>query len=697
MIGICSQNMPEWNLVELAAFSQSLITIPLFTTFSKENFVHVLTQTEVTTIACHSSVALALIEAASDSASFTVVSDVKPQQETETKTETEKPDSNVSESTEATKPTNDNNDKTTHSESNSSANTSHASIHLKHIILIDPEFKSGTSIPSNLTDAASKFKISIQSLTAIETLGAENFVEPAPPGRSDVATICYTSGTTGLPKGVVLTHDNILAASYSIVNLVDCKKFLHIGNKDIHISYLTLAHVFERVAHHMLVSFGARIGYFHGVIPEISDDLATLKPTIMIGAPRVFERLYNKVIDEVRKVGGWKQKLFETALRTKLNALESSGRTSHAFYDALVFSKVRNRLGGKVRMLFSGSAPLPLHVMDFLRIAFSCDVYEGYGQTECAAAISLTLPGETRGGHIGAPLPNSQVRLVDIPSMNYTSSPPTQTANANDSAASSSDGSKISISNANIKSNQDAKNSNNQQFTQCGEIYMRGPQVFTGYYKDPKKTAEALKEGGWLATGDVGCWDPVDGRLIIIDRIKNMFKLSQGEFISPEQIEAVYTKHELIQTVLAYGDPMRSSVVGIIHPDLSQLSQWLISRKLADEKTLVASSPKDSPQPNPSDVKVSTTEAEAQDTQKTTSDMESMTPETIAAFLSEINSHARSNGLKGYECFSAVHITSVDFALIEANKTPTWKLRRDVIQKAYGDVIETLYKSKSQN
>lgn len=471
-------------------------------------------------------------------------------------------------------------------------------LEIQTIVLFDLDV-----VPENIQLMATEKGVQVFSFKEILEKGKLQILEQRECLPSDTATICYTSGTTGKPKGVVLTHQNILASAYSIRYLALNQKFPLLNKNDVHISYLPLAHVFERVIIHHLIMGNCRIGFYQGDTTKLLDDIQILRPTIFISVPRIFNKLYHSVMAKVKETGGLKQKLFFKAYEKKQKNL-NNGIQKHFFYD-LIFKKIRQRLGGRVRMIFSGSAPLETRVLDFLRICFSCPVFEGYGQTETAAGISVTSINEFKAGHVGVPLPCCEVKLVDVPHMNYLTSDPIPR----------------------------------------GEIYVRGPQVFKEYYKNPEKTAETLKDG-WCATGDIGQFQ--NGNLQIIDREKNMFKLSQGEFISPENIESTYLKHPLVSSIFVYGDPLRSQVVGIIYPEQTEFKKFLEQNNLTED-------------------------------------------EIPKAFLNEINQNAKVNGLKGYETLYACHLTKEDFAIIEENKTPTWKIRRDVVKKSFGQIIEKLY------
>jgi long-chain acyl-CoA synthetase len=225
-----------------------------------------------------------------------------------------------------------------------------------------------------------------------------------------------------------------------------------------------------------------------------------LKPTIFASVPRLWNRLYDKVNATIRDEGGLKQKLFNMGFSSKQDGLKAGGPPTSGFWDALIFSKLKARLGGRVRLMITGAAPLSEEVYRFLQIAFCVPVLQGYGLTETAAALSLTRPDDFSTGHVGSPILSVEVRLADVPEMNYSSKndPPT------------------------------------------GEVCVRGNNVFKGYYKNEAQTNADVKDG-WFHTGDVGRWNP-NGTLSIIDRKKNIFKLAQGEYVAAEHVEAQYIK-----------------------------------------------------------------------------------------------------------------------------------------------------------
>jgi len=178
----------------------------------------------------------------------------------------------------------------------------------------------------------------------------------------------------------------------------------------------------ERVISHIILSRGASIGYFGGDVLKLKDDLTELKPTIFISVPRLFNRFYDAMNAKVNGLKGFSGTIAKKGLKAKLSNLASDGDPTHAVYDRLVFNKFRAAVGGKVRFCLSGSAPISKDVINFLKVALCCPIYEGYGQTETAAASCVTYSEDGEAGHVGGVMPYSELKLVDIPEMNYLSS-----------------------------------------------------------------------------------------------------------------------------------------------------------------------------------------------------------------------------------------------------------------------------------
>uniref|UniRef100_A0AAQ4PYX2 Arachidonate--CoA ligase n=1 Tax=Gasterosteus aculeatus aculeatus TaxID=481459 RepID=A0AAQ4PYX2_GASAC len=334
------------------------------------------------------------------------------------------------------------------------------------------------------------------------------------------------SGTTGNPKGAMITHGNI-ASNTSSGSFV-------IQQDDVSISYLPLAHMFERMIQVVtMFCHGARVGFYQGDISLLMDDIKTLKPTFFPVVPRLLNRIYDKILSSA--TSPLRRALLHFAVRRKQAELSSGVVRNDSLWDKLVFNRIQASLGGNLRFALTASAPISPTVLSFLRATLGCLIFEGYGQTECTAGCTFSMPGDWSADHVGAPLPCARVKLVDIPDMNYY-----------------------------------AKNGD-------GEICISGPSVFRGYLKDPEKTAEALDSDGWLHSGDVGQWLP-NGTLRIIDRKKHIFKLSQGEYIAPEKIENVYTRCVPVLQVFVHGDSLQSYLIGIVVPDPEVFVDWAKGR-----------------------------------------------------------------------------------------------------------------------
>lgn len=246
--------------------------------------------------------------------------------------------------------------------------------------------------------------------------GKENKVKLLKPSPESWFTICYTSGTTGDPKGVISTHQNYAATIGGLYKIgVDIKE------SDSHYSYLPLAHVFERGAHWALMAVGGKIGYYQGDVTKIKDDCTELKPTIFCSVPRLLNRFYDLMQDGISKISGFKKTLVDRGIRIKLDSLNKNGSVKDTLYDTLVFKNFRQTLGGKVRIMITGSAPIEKDILSFLKIAFSCKVFEAYGQTETTGGLSCTNPKDGSAGHVGGAFSHNELKLVDVPEMDYTS------------------------------------------------------------------------------------------------------------------------------------------------------------------------------------------------------------------------------------------------------------------------------------
>ncbi|KAL0228812.1 hypothetical protein GEMRC1_013432 [Eukaryota sp. GEM-RC1] len=336
---------------------------------------------------------------------------------------------------------------------------------------------------------------------------------PLPPhtvSPDDIVALIYSSGTTGNPKGAMLSHSNIL---HSATGLVERLPRGEVPFQDCLIAFLPLAHVFEFALESTMFALGARIGYFTGDILRLLDDIKVLQPTFFVGVPRVFSKIVDKINSQVNQ-SAIKSALFSRALNVKLSALSRSRGTSFGvkLYDALVFKKVAAMFGGKIRAMYSGSAKLDPDVAAYIVCVLKAPLAEGYGATETSASGCVDMLPDLTGecnirehyGTVGWPSGAMQVKLVDVPEMDY--------------------------------------------YMPKGEILMKGPAVFQGYWNLPEKNKEVFTKDGWYKTGDIGMIDE-QGRLSIIDRISSIKKTIQGEYCNLSLIESDLESSPMVDQV----------------------------------------------------------------------------------------------------------------------------------------------------
>ncbi|KAK4401586.1 Long chain acyl-CoA synthetase 2 [Sesamum angolense] len=377
------------------------------------------------------------------------------------------------------------------------------------------------------------------------------------------------------------------------------------------------AHIFDQIMETYCIYCGSSIGFWQGDIRFLIEDLIVLKPTIFCGVPRVYDRIYTGIMDKISASGALRKSLFQIAYNYKLRNLEKGLRQEEAspFFDKLVFDKIRQGFGGRVRLMLSGAAPLPKHIEEFLRVTCCCVLSQGYGLTEscsgCFTSIANVFP---MMGTVGVPMTTIEARLESVPEMGY-----------------------------------DALSS-----VPRGEICLRGSTLFSGYHKRPDLTAEVVVDG-WFHTGDVGEWQP-NGALKLIDRKKNIFKLSQGEYVAVESIESVYSRCPLITSIWVYGNSFESFLVAVVVPEKKALEEWAANNQ------------------------------EKGDFQSLCSNIKAR-----KYILDELNGTAKTHNLRGFEMLRGVHLEPVPFGIDRDLVTPTFKLKRPQLLTYYKECIDQLY------
>lgn len=387
--------------------------------------------------------------------------------------------------------------------------------------------------------------VQLLPFSQIEQWGAANPRDHSPPKAEDLAALMYTSGTTGDPKGVMLSHRNIIAQTTSYPAVI-ANAGVTLGPGDRYLSYLPLAHIFERAALAVMFMQGVAVGFSSGKVELLVEDMGVLKPTGLFGVPRVFNRVHDKVLQQVSAGSKLKQFLFHTAIKECGKVLKAGGgHKALPLWDALIFKKVQSRVGGCCRLVLSGGAPISAATQLFLAIAFGVPAMQGYGLSETSAAGTITAMVDPNTGHVGPPAPAVDMKLVGVPEMEYL---PTDTPRPR------------------------------------GEICFRGAPIMQGYFKQPDLTADVIDADGWFHTGDIGQVN-ADGTLTIIDRKKNIFKLAQGEYVAAEKLEVVYAGAAVVSQIFVYGDSFKSTLVAVVVPERDVLADWAVSSgALTDDK-----------------------------------------------------------------------------------------------------------------
>ncbi|XP_010069762.2 long chain acyl-CoA synthetase 1 isoform X1 [Eucalyptus grandis] len=368
-------------------------------------------------------------------------------------------------------------------------------------------------------------------------MGKENPSDILPPRPFDICTLMYTSGTSGDPKGVVLTHEN-LASFVAGMDLFLEQFEDKMTVDDVYLSFLPLAHILDRAIEEYFFHKGASIGYYHGDLNALRDDLMELKPTFLAGVPRVFERIHESIKVAIEELNPVRQRIFNLLYRHKLHWMNLGYKQKEAspLADCLAFRKVKAKLGGRLRLIVSGGAPLSTEIEEFLRVTSCAFVVQGYGLTETCGPTTLGFPDEmSLIGSVGAVSVYNEMRLEEVSEMGYNplGNPP------------------------------------------CGEICFRGKMVFSEYYKNPELTRESIKDG-WFHTGDIGEMLP-NGSVKIIDRKKNLVKLSQGEYVALEYLENVYGVAPIVEDIWVYGDSFKSMLVAVVVPHEENTRKWAVA------------------------------------------------------------------------------------------------------------------------
>ena len=353
-----------------------------------------------------------------------------------------------------------------------------------------------------------------------------------------IMTICYTSGTTGNPKGVMLSQRNLISVLETVID----GGSIPVDEYAAHISFLPLAHIFERMVISGFMGIGAKVGFISGSVKTtLMEDIKYFGPTLLFTVPKVLLTIRNKVFEGFNKLSGWKKKLAYTAYYTKLDNYKKYGIVTHALYDLLVFKKIREMFGNRIKTVLCASAPLRKELADDFKVFLSVPVVEGLGMTELSGSPFCTNYNDYTNFTAGGVNWGARMLLKSVPDLGYT---------VDDEI----DGIKCP----------------------AGEMCLKGPLVFHGYYKNDEENKNCFDEEGYFHTGDVGRIFPNYGNgLKIVDRVKEIFKLSQGEYIIPAKLESVYSKSIYVSQIMIYVNPTKNKIIGIIIPDKKKCAEEL--------------------------------------------------------------------------------------------------------------------------
>uniref|UniRef100_A0A0E0BFU0 4-coumarate--CoA ligase n=1 Tax=Oryza glumipatula TaxID=40148 RepID=A0A0E0BFU0_9ORYZ len=563
-VAIFADTRAEWQIALQACFRQSITVVTIYSSLGEGALCHSLNETEVTTVICGRKELKKLV-------------DISGQLDT-----------------------------------------------VKHVIYVNEE---GVSSEVSLAQKCTSWRV--ESFEEVERLGLETPVEAKLPLPSDTAVIMYTSGSTGMPKGVMMSHRNVLAVVSAVMTIVPA-----LGKKDVYLAYLPLAHILELAAETVMSAVGASIGYgspltltdtSNKIKKGTQGDASALKPTLMTAVPAILDRVRDGVRKNVDAKGGAAKKLFDIAYSRRLAAINGSwfgawGLEKH-LWDMLVFQKVRAILGGRIRFILSGGAPLSGDTQRFINICLGAPIGQGYGLTETCAGGTFSEYDDNSVGRVGAPLPCSYIKLIDWAEGGYLT---------NDSPM------------------------------PRGEIVIGGPNVTKGYFKNEAKTNEVYKDDErgmrWFYSGDIGRLHP-DGCLEIIDRKKDIVKLQHGEYVSLGKVEAALSVCPYVDNIMIHADPFHNYCVALVVVAHSELKSW------ASQQGITYSDVSDL--------------CEKQ--------------ETVKEVLQCLAKAAKQARLEKFEIPAKVKLVPEPWTPESGLVTAALKLKREAIKKAYEDDLAALY------
>ena len=445
----------------------------------------------------------------------------------------------------------------------------------------------------------------------------------------DIFLICYTSGTMDNPKGAMVTTRSLTLATNVMYTISS-----HLNGGDRILSFLPLAHIMEQLIFSVCLVYGTQTGFSSGNTIRLLEDVQQLQPTYFCAVPRVYEKIYQTILDTISKKGFLIKKLFDKALAIKIYNYEKYGKLTHALFDPIFFNKIKEKFGGKMVWMLSGGASLQNDILQGLKVMVGCPLVQGYGQTENAGSALLNSIYDSCCGTTGGVQNTTELKLVDLPEFNYLSTDINPETGVPEPR---------------------------------GEICFRGDTVFKGYFKDKKETDDIFDKDGWFHSGDVGVILTKNGNSIkIIDRAKNLFKLSQGEYVAPDKVQLILVKSKYINQIFLYGESLHSYAIALVYPELNECVQFLKVNKKMGEINYDKINYNDLCGNNIMEEEI----------------------------VKDCDIIGRTFDLKGFELPKKIRIINESFSLENNLMTPTLKLKAKSIKDKYSDEIKKLYEEK---